>query len=215
MALAWVKVMLISYTERADAGKQRGKCIKASLKGNKKVNLSISCKLHLLFNTTKKPKGAVIYGVFSLTGRKESQGRDPVCVVPVSHYTQILFNLGVTPAALWSIAYSVLAHSETLNQPKSAPQAVVTKPQPETPVPPCCDAPGCSNNLSPLSSTALVTAQAQVSLEAENGKREAMLNKLHSSQFPRTFLSSGESICEAFPGPVCWLGLAAPQFPWE
>lgn len=45
--------------------------------------------------------------------------------------------------------------------------------------------------------------------------RGVELNKLHYSQLPQTFLSSGESVCGAFPGPVCWLGLAAAQFPWD
>lgn len=79
------------------------------------------------------------------------------------------------------------------------------------------DAPGCSNNLSPLLlPQCLWEHKLSAGLEAENvRRREAKLNKLHYSQFPQTFLSSGESICEAFPGPLCWLGLAAPQFPWE
>lgn len=54
--------------------------------------------------------GTVVYGVFSLTGRKESQGGgDPVGLYcpHVSHYAQILFNLGVAMAALWYIPYSI------------------------------------------------------------------------------------------------------------
>lgn len=145
-----------------------------------------------------------------------------VSIVPISHCTQILFNLGVAMAALLYIP--ILAHSETLKQPKSAPQAVVfpcllsaQASASEAPFPSLrCSRLQQEPVCTPLPVTVLVTAQARRWAGAEAVRRkEAKFKKLHYSQFPQTFFSSGESIYEAFPGPVCWLGMAAPQFPWE